>query len=60
MTKIIRFTGAVAAVWAASSTAALAGSVGPAPILGAGPAGLALLGVAGAGYLALRAYRSRR
>jgi len=31
----------------------------PSPILGEGPAGLAIIAIAGAGYLAARAYRKR-
>jgi hypothetical protein len=60
MVKVIRYAAAAAAVWGVSAAAAVAGVVAPAPVLGAGPAGLALLSVAGAGYLAVRAYRKRR
>ncbi len=46
-------------LWLAMTGVAAAG-VAPAPILGAGPAGLAILAVTGAGYFAVRAYRNRR
>jgi hypothetical protein len=36
------------------------GTVAPAPLLGAGLPGLAVLVVAGGGYLAVRAFRRRR
>lgn len=40
--------------------AAVAGVPIPAPLLGAGPVGLAVLAVAGGGYLAVRTLRKRR
>jgi len=46
--------------WLAAAGPSLAVRVAPAPILGAGPAGLAILAVTGAGYFAVRAYRKRR
>jgi hypothetical protein len=53
--------GALAALaWAASAGPTLAGLSGPAPLLGAGPVGLAVLAVGGVGYLAVRAYRRHR
>jgi hypothetical protein len=47
----------VSAVAAAPS---LAWSVAPAPVLGAGLPGLAMLVVAGGGYLAVKTFRRRR
>jgi hypothetical protein len=47
------------AIVAAGATPAFAG-LGPAPLLGAGPVGLAVLAVGGVGYFAVRAYRRRR
>jgi hypothetical protein len=46
----------------ASASASFAGSVipAPAPLLGAGLPGLAVLAVAGAGYLGLRMRRGKR
>ncbi|HEY1448374.1 MAG TPA: hypothetical protein VGF33_07535 [Caulobacteraceae bacterium] len=45
---------------AALATPCLAGgSVAPAPLLGAGLPGLAVLAVAGGGYLAVRVFRRR-
>jgi hypothetical protein len=44
---------------AAMATPCLAGTVAPAPLLGAGLPGLAVLAVAGGGYLAVRVFRRR-
>jgi len=48
-----------AAVLIAATVPALAGSPVPAPILGAGLPGLALLGAAGGGYLLLKWRKNR-
>jgi len=42
------------------ATPSLAGVFAPAPLLGAGLPGVAILVVAGGGYLAVRAFRRRR
>ena len=45
---------------AAGATPGIAGgSVAPAPLLGAGLPGVAVLAIAGSGYLAVRAFRRR-
>jgi hypothetical protein len=41
------------------ATPCLAGTAAPAPLLGAGLPGLAVLAVAGGGYLAVRVFRRR-
>jgi hypothetical protein len=49
------------AAWLAAASASVAGVVGaPAPLLGAGISGLAVLAVTGAGYLAVRMRRRDR
>ena len=53
--------GAIAvATLALSAGASLAGVVVPAPLLGAGLPGLAVLAAGGVGYLAVRAWRRRK
>jgi hypothetical protein len=44
----------------ADASFASSGFGAPAPILAAGPAGFAVLAVAGVGYVAVRAFRRRR
>ena len=49
------------ATWLAAASASVAGVVGaPAPLLGAGLSGLAVLAVTGAGYMAVRMRRRDR
>lgn len=50
----------LAALGSLAAGAAVAGGAIPAPLLGAGPVGLAVLAVAGGGYLAVRSLRKRR
>lgn len=59
MRKIIEISGFAAAASAVAGVAH-AGLPIPAPLLGAGPVGLAVLAVAGGGYLAVRTIRKRR
>jgi hypothetical protein len=54
---ILGFAALTAATFA---TPSLAGVAAPAPLLGAGLPGVAVLAVAGGGYLAVRAFRRRR
>lgn len=58
MRKIIEVSGFVTAISAVAGVAHA--GIAPAPLLGAGPVGLAVLAVAGGGYVAVRALRKRR
>jgi hypothetical protein len=60
MQKLVQYAAASATVWGLTASVASAGTVAPAPLLGAGLPGLALMGVAGAGYLVVRAYRKSK
>jgi hypothetical protein len=61
MNKTVATLGLAALASAVAVSPSLAGaSVAPAPLLGAGLPGLAILAVAGGGYLAVRAFRRRR
>lgn len=61
MKKWISVSTLASVTWLAAASASLAGVVGaPAPLLGAGVSGLAVLAVAGAGYLAVRMRRRDR
>ncbi|HEY1448376.1 MAG TPA: hypothetical protein VGF33_07545 [Caulobacteraceae bacterium] len=58
MNKSVRIL-SLAAFASTIATPSLAGVAGPAPLLGAGLPGLAVLAVAGGGYLAVRVFRRR-
>ncbi|HEY3813680.1 MAG TPA: hypothetical protein VGL66_10670 [Caulobacteraceae bacterium] len=58
MTRLVSVS-AFAIAFAALAAPAFAGTV-PAPLLAAGPAGLAVLAVGGVGYMAVRAYRNHK
>ena len=60
MRNVVRFVPGAVAIWGLSVTVAAAGVAVPAPLLGAGLPGLALLGVAGVGYAAVRVYRRHK
>jgi len=60
MNRVACLTLVATGFWLAAAGVGMAGAVAPAPILGAGPAGLAILAVTGAGYFAVRTYRKRR
>ena len=60
MQKLMNYAVAAAAVWGLGASVAAAGVAAPAPILGAGLPGLAMLGVAGVGYLIVRARRNSK
>jgi hypothetical protein len=58
MTRLVTVSAFAASAWALLATPSLAGTT-PAPLLAAGPVGLAVLAVGGAGYLAVRAFRRK-
>jgi len=61
MNRIVATLGLAALASAVAATASFAGTgTAPAPLLGAGLPGLAVLAVAGGGYLAVRTFRRRR
>jgi hypothetical protein len=62
MKQLTGFAVVTSALWLAMAGACSAHFHfgGPAPILGAGPAGLAVLGASGAGFFGLRALRKRK
>ena len=62
MKKIVSISGLALAASCAMTTAAFAGATvgAPAPLLGAGLPGLAVLAAAGAGYVAMRIRRRDR
>ncbi len=59
MTKFVTVGVFATAAWALLATPSFAGFV-PAPVLGAGPAGLAILALGGAAYVAVRLRRRRK
>jgi predicted acylesterase/phospholipase RssA len=59
MNKTASILGLAALASAICASASIAGTVAPAPLLGAGLPGLAVLAVAGGGYLAVRIFRRR-
>jgi hypothetical protein len=60
MIKILAISGIAALTSVIAATSSFAGPpLAPAPLLGAGLPGLAVLVVAGGGYLAVRAFRRR-
>jgi hypothetical protein len=59
MIRLIPVAVFATAAWALLATPSLAGNA-PAPLLGAGPVGLAVLAVGGAGYAAMRWFRGRK
>jgi hypothetical protein len=59
MNKTAAILGLATFASAVAATPSLAGGVAPAPLLGAGLPGLAVLVVAGGGYMAVRAFRRR-
>ena len=60
MKTIVSSLALTATAWALLTGSALAGGVGPAPMMGAGLPGLAVLAVAGVGYVAVRVWRGRK
>lgn len=61
MTRWVTSCGLALCAWLGSAGAALAGlAAAPAPVLGAGPVGIGILALAGAGYLGVRFVRRRR
>ena len=60
MNRTVMTLGLAALSVAVGVTPGLAGVPAPAPLLGAGLPGVAILAVAGGGYLAVRAFRRRR
>jgi len=61
MNKGVLALGLSALTMAVAATSGVAGTaVAPAPLLAAGLPGVAVLAVAGGGYLAVRAFRRRR
>jgi len=60
MKRAVAALGLGAMAVAIGATPGLAGAPAPAPLLGAGLPGVAVLAVAGGGYLAVRVFRRRR
>jgi hypothetical protein len=61
MTRWATICGFAVCAWLGGAGVALAGlAPTPAPVLGAGPVGIGILAVAGAGYLGVRFVRRRR
>jgi hypothetical protein len=61
MNRSVAILGLAGLVSAIAATPSLAGAtVAPAPLLAAGLPGVAVLALAGGGYLAVRAFRRRR
>jgi len=60
MNRIVLTVGLGALTALVGATPGVAGTFAPAPLLGAGLPGVAVLAVAGGGYLAVRTFRRRR